>query len=254
MHRTLTFLYGTVAYLAFFATFCYFIGFVGNLTPVGIDSPREAPLVLAALVNLGLVVLFGVQHTIMARPAFKRWVTRYIPPAIERSTFVLAATALLALMMWQWQPMGGIVWQVSDPAARGAIYAVYGFGWALLLFASFVINHFDLFGMRQVWLAFRGRPYTRITFRNPWLYRQVRHPLYLGFFLGLWAAPTMTVTHLALAAGLTAYILVGVRFEERDLAREHPEYESYSRRVPRFFPRLPGRTAGPPLATGTSEA
>ena len=254
MKRTLTFLYGSAAYLAFFGTFVYFIGFVGNLVPVSIDSPREGSLATGLLVNLGLVALFGIQHSIMARPAFKRWITRYISPAIERSTFVLAATLLLALMMWQWQPLGGVVWDVSDPVARGVLYAVYGFGWALLFTASFVINHFDLFGLQQTWLAFRGKPYTRIRFKNPWLYRQVRHPLYLGLVLGLWATPTMTLTHLALAAGLSGYILIGVRFEERDLTAEHPEYATYRTRVPQFVPRPFGRKPAPTYATRGSEA
>jgi protein-S-isoprenylcysteine O-methyltransferase Ste14 len=224
MKRVAALLYGTLAYFAFFGTLVYFIGFVGNLTPVGIDSPREGPLANALLINLGLVALFGIQHSIMARKRFKAWITQYISPAIERSTFVLVATGLLALMIWQWQPIGGAIWDVEAPAARAALYALYGIGWTLLLAGSFVINHFDLFGLRQVWLEFRGKPYTPIRFRNPWLYRQVRHPLYLGFILGLWAAPTMTVTHLVLAAGLTAYILVGIRFEEQDLVAAHPEY------------------------------
>ena len=254
MKRTLTFLYGLVAYVAFFGTFVYFMGFVGNLTPVGIDAPREAPLASAILINLGLVAVFGIQHSIMARAAFKRWITKFISPAVERSTFVLTATALLAFLMWQWQPVGGVLWNVENPVARGTLYAVYGFGWVLLLTASFVINHFDLFGLRQVWLAFRGKPYTRIQFRNPWLYRQVRHPLYLGFFLGFWAAPTMTVTHFALAVGLSAYILIGVRFEERDLMTEHPEYRAYRARVPAFVPRLVGRPATTALTPDGAEA
>lgn len=240
MKRVLILLYGVVSYFAFFGTFMYFIGFVGNLTPVAIDSPRTGQLGMALLVNLGLVLLFGIQHTIMARKPFKAWITRHIPEAAERPTFVLAATILLALMMWQWQPLGGVVWNVATPAIRTALYAVFGFGWVLLLGASFTINHFDLFGLRQAWFGFTGKQYVPVQFRNPWLYRQVRHPLYLGFFLGLWAAPTMTVTHLVLAAGLSAYILFGVRLEERDLVAEHPEYRSYRERVPMFVPGLGG--------------
>jgi protein-S-isoprenylcysteine O-methyltransferase Ste14 len=253
MKRTLTFLYGSTVYLACVGTLTYFMGFVGNLTPVGIDSPPRGPLATALLVNAGLVMLFAVQHTIMARQRFKRWITRFVSPSIERSTFVLAATALLALMMWQWRPVGGVVWSVDNPLARGALYALYGFGWVLLLTASFLINHFDLFGLRQVWLAFRGKPYTKVQFKNPWLYRQVRHPLYLGFFLGLWAAPTMTVTHLALAVGLSAHILIGVRFEERDLVTDHPEYATYRKRVPMFVPRF-GRPASAPALTADRSA
>jgi protein-S-isoprenylcysteine O-methyltransferase Ste14 len=236
MKRVLTLLYGTVVYLAFFGTLVYFIAFVGNLTPVGLDSPREGPLGTALLINLGLVAAFGIQHTIMARKRFKAWITQFISPAIERSTFVLAATGLLALMVWQWRPLGGVIWDVEGTGARAVLYAVYGLGWVLLLVSSFVINHFDLFGLRQVWTEFRGRQYTPIRFRNPWLYRQVRHPLNLGFILGLWSAPTMTVTHMVLAAGLTLYILIGITFEERDLIAEHPEYASYRQRVPVLIP------------------
>ena len=240
MKRALILLYGTVAYLAFFGTFVYFIGFVGNLTPVAIDSPRSGPLGSALVVNLVLVALFALQHTVMARKPFKQWISRHIPAATERSTFVLAATSLLALMMWKWQPMGGEVWTVQTPAIRAVLYVTYALGWTLMLASSFSINHFDLFGLRQAWLGFRGKPYAPIQFRNPWLYRQVRHPLYLGCFLGLWATPTMTITHLVLAAGLSAYILFGVRLEERDLIAEHPEYETYRQRVPMFIPGLKG--------------
>jgi protein-S-isoprenylcysteine O-methyltransferase Ste14 len=259
MKKGLILLYGVVAYLAFFATFMYFIGFVGNLTPIAIDSPRQGTLGMALLVNLALVTLFGVQHSVMARKPFKRWLTRFVPEAVERSTFVLASTALLALLLLQWQPLGGVIWDIKTPAMRVALYIIYALGWVLLLTSSFVINHFDLFGLRQAWLGFRGRPYTPIQFRSPWLYRQVRHPLYLGFFLGLWAAPTMTVTHLALAAGLSAYILIGAKLEERDLAAEHPEYQVYRGRVPMFVPRVrgvwsatPSRETGPRSLPRTS--
>ncbi len=252
MKRALILMYGTVAYFAFFGSFVYFIGFVGNLTPVAIDSPRAGPLGAGVLVNLLLVGLFGVQHTIMARKPFKRWITRYIPEATERPTFVLAASVLLALMMWQWQPLGGVVWTVEMPAIRALLYGIYGLGWVLVFASSFSINHFDLFGLRQAWLGFRGKPYTPIQFRDPWLYQQVRHPLYLGLLLGLWATPMMTVTHLVLAAGLSAYIRFGVRLEERDLIADHPEYDSYRQRVPMFIPGLPG--AAPADAEALSDA
>ncbi len=236
MKRAAILLYGTVAYLAFFGTFLYFIGFVGGFTPVALDSPRSGPLGTALLVNVLLVALFGAQHSIMARKPFKWWITRHIPDAAERSTFVFASSLILAAMIQNWQPVGGVVWSVETPLIRILLYIIFGFGWTLLLISSFTINHFDLFGLRQSWLAFRGIPYTPIQFRNPWLYRQVRHPLYLGFFLGLWATPHMTVTHLVLAAGLSLYILLGVRFEERDLIAEHPEYATYRERVPMFIP------------------
>lgn len=252
MKRTAIMLYGTVAYLAFFGTFLYFIGFVGGFTPVAIDSPRSAPLAVALLANLLLVVLFGAQHTVMARKPFKRWISRHIPAAAERSTFVLASSVVLAVMVQNWQPVGGTIWSVETPVIRALLYGIFGFGWVLLLASSFTINHFDLFGLRQSWLAFRGVPYTPIRFRNPWLYRQVRHPLYLGFFLGLWATPMMTVTHLVLAAGLSAYILFGVRLEERDLIAEHPEYATYRERVPMFIPGRRGEpVTGPRALTRT---
>ncbi len=243
MKRLLILLYGCIAYFAFFGAFVYFIGFVGNLTPVAIDSPRQGPLGAALLVNLALVALFGIQHSIMARKAFKQRITRIIPAAAERSTFVLASTLLLALMMWQWQPLGGTIWSVETPALRAALYLVFALGWVLLFASSFIINHFDLFGLRQSWLGFRGTPYSPITFRDPWLYRQVRHPLYLGFLLGLWSTPSMTATHLVLAVALSAYIMIGARLEERDLIEEHPEYAHYRTRVPMFVPGLkPGAT------------
>jgi len=254
MKRLLILLYGLVSYLGFFGTFMYFIGFVGNLTPIAIDSPRQGGLGAALLANLGLVALFATQHTIMARKPFKRWLLQYIPAAAERSTFVLASTTLLALIMWQWQPLGGGVWQAEAPALKALLYGIFGLGWVLLFAASFSINHFDLFGLRQAWLGFRGRAYAPVPFRNPWLYRQVRHPLYLGFFLGLWATPVMTVSHLVLAAGLSAHILFGVRLEERDLIADHPEYAGYRRRVPRFFPGLKPSTSGDERLPGGAEA
>jgi protein-S-isoprenylcysteine O-methyltransferase Ste14 len=236
--RLLIFAYGTVAYLLFFGTFLYLIGFVGNLTPKAVDSPAEGSALLALAVNLGLVALFGLQHSIMARPAFKRRWTRIIPPAMERSTFVLATVIALGLLMWLWRPLGGIVWQVDAPAPRAVLYGVFAFGWGLALVATCLINHFDLFGLRQVWLALREKPYTPVRFARPWAYRQVRHPLYLGFLVAFWCTPTMTVTHLVLAAALTAYIAVAIRFEERDLIALHPEYAVYRGQVPMLLPRV----------------
>lgn len=236
--RLLTFTYGTLAYLLFFGTFLYLIGFVGNLTPKAVDSPASGSALLALAVNIGLVMLFGLQHSIMARPQFKRRWTRIIPREIERSTFVLATVLALGLLMWQWRPLGGVIWQVEDTALKAVLYGVFAFGWGLVLVATFLINHFDLFGLRQVWLALRGTPYTPVRFAKPWLYRQVRHPLYLGFLLAFWATPTMTVTHLVLAGALTAYILMAIRLEERDLSAAHPEYAVYRTRVPMLIPRL----------------
>jgi protein-S-isoprenylcysteine O-methyltransferase Ste14 len=236
--RLLIFTYGTVAYLLFFGTFLYLIGFVGNLAPKAVDSPASGSPLVALVVNLGLVMLFGLQHSIMARPAFKRRWTQIVPREMERSTFVLATVLALGLLMWQWRPLGGVIWQVDDAGMRAVLYGAFAFGWGLALLATVLINHFDLFGLRQSWFALRGKPYTPVRFAKPWLYRQVRHPLYLGFLIAFWCTPVMTVTHLVLAGALTAYILFAIRLEERDLSAAHPEYAAYRKQVPMLIPGL----------------
>ena len=230
-------LYGVVSYAVFFGVFLYAIGFIGNLwVPKSMDSPREVAFATALLINLGLLGLFAVQHSVMARPAFKRWWTSIIPGAAERSTYVLfSSLALVALFFW-WQPMGGVVWDIKSAAGINTMYLLYAAGWLLLLYVTFLIDHFDLFGLRQVWLHLRGKPYTPVPFRTPWLYRQMRHPLYVGWLMIFWATPTMTVTHLLFALMTTPYILVAIRLEERDLIAEHPEYAEYRRRVPMLLP------------------
>jgi protein-S-isoprenylcysteine O-methyltransferase Ste14 len=242
MKKWMIFLYGGLSYGIFLLCFLYTIGFVGNLwVPKSIDSLPTAPLGQALIVNLALLGVFAVQHSLMARPFFKRWLTRYIPASAERSTYVLASSLALVLLMWGWQPMGGYVWDVSSTAAAPVIYAVFAAGWLLVLLSTALINHFDLFGLRQVWLQLRGRPYTALQFGTPWLYRYVRHPLYLGFFLTFWATPTMSVAHLVFALMCSAYILVGTRLEERDLRKAHPEYDRYASEVPRYLPVPRGR-------------
>jgi protein-S-isoprenylcysteine O-methyltransferase Ste14 len=237
MKRLPLFLYGLVCYAVFFAVFLYAIGFIGNFwVPKSMDSPRDVPMATALLVNLGLLGLFAVQHSVMARPAFKRWWTRLVPEAAERSTYVLFSSLALIALFWFWQPMGGLIWQLESPAAVNTMYVVYAAGWLLLLYSTFLINHFDLFGLRQVWLHLRGKPYTQLAFRTPWLYRQVRHPLYVGWLMIFWATPTMTVAHLLFAVMTTAYILVAIRLEERDLIAAHPEYADYRQRVPMIVP------------------
>jgi protein-S-isoprenylcysteine O-methyltransferase Ste14 len=236
--RLLFFVYGAVCYALFLATFLYAIGFVGGIAvPKALDGSPVGPFWPSLGVDLLLLGVFAVQHSVMARPAFKRRWTRLVPWTIERSTYVLFASAALALLMWQWRPLGGEVWAVELPAARAALWALFALGWAMVLHATFLINHFDLFGLRQVWLSLAGRPYTRLGFGTPGPYRLVRHPLYLGFLLAFWATPRMTVTHLVFAVATTGYILVAIQLEERDLVREHGEaYAAYRRSVPMLLP------------------
>jgi methanethiol S-methyltransferase len=232
----------------FLATFLYVIGFVGNLwVPKSIDSAPMVPLGQALAIDLVLLGIFAVQHSLMARPFFKRWMTRVIPVAAERSTYVLASSLALILLVLGWQPIGGVVWDLSSTAMAPLIHAVFGLGWMLVLLSTLLIDHFDLFGLRQVWLQLRGRPYAPPQFHKPWLYRFIRHPLYLGFFLAIWATPTMTIAHLVFAVMCSAYILVGTRLEERDLRKVHPEYDRYAREVPRYLPSLRRRGNGPEL-------
>jgi protein-S-isoprenylcysteine O-methyltransferase Ste14 len=185
-----------------------------------------------------LLTLFAVQHSVMARPWFKRQLTRIVPAAAERSTFVLASSVALIVLFWQWQPLGGVVWNASSPAARMLLQAGFAAGWLLVLISTFAISHFDLFGLRQSWRGFRGQPQTPLPFATPLLYRIVRHPLYVGWFLAFWCAATMTVTHLMFALVTTAYILVAIQFEERDLIDVHPEYRGYRERVPMLVPAI----------------
>ncbi|HTS24667.1 MAG TPA: isoprenylcysteine carboxylmethyltransferase family protein [Bryobacteraceae bacterium] len=240
MNRKIIFLYGTLSYVACLATFLYLAGFIGNFAvPKSMDSPADGPWQTALLTDLGLVSLFALQHSIMARPAFKRLLTRVIPPAAERSTYVMASNLALILLFWKWKPLGGTVWNVQNSMGASALYAGYAFGWALLLFATIVINHFDLFGLRQIWLNLQGRPQSPLRFKTPWLYRMVRHPLYIGWITIFWSTPVMTVTHLFFAVTTTLYIFVAIQLEERDLMAKHPEYIEYRRQVPMIVPALP---------------
>jgi len=239
MKRTLILAYGTISYVIFFASFVYAIGFVGDLwVPKTIDGTPQVPLLTALLINTGLLGLFAVQHSVMARPAFKRVLTRFIPAEAERSTYVLASSLALIALFWYWQPMGGVVWQVSDPLGRALLYGGFAFGWGLVLVTTFLINHFDLFGLRQVWLQFKNRACEPLGFVTPGPYRIVRHPLYVGWLFAFWSTPGMTVTHLVFAVATTAYILIAIRLEERDLARALPQYDAYRARVPMLVPRL----------------
>lgn len=251
MKRISIFIYGVLSYGLFFITFLYAIGFVGNLlVPRSIDSAATQPLGTALFIDLALLMLFAVQHSGMARPAFKRWLTRFIPASAERSTYVLLSTLCLALLMVFWAPLGGVVWQATSRWAEVSLVSLYLASWGLLLYATFLINHFDLFGLRQVWFALRDKEIPALTFVTPALYRIVRHPIYVGWLGIVWFTPTMTLTHLVFAIGATAYILVGIQLEERDLEREHPEYSQYKRKVPGLIPSLSRRLS----ATGDTQS
>jgi methanethiol S-methyltransferase len=236
--RICIFLYGLASYAVFFATFLYAVGFVGNFAvPRTLDSAPEQGFGMSLLVDLGLLGLFAIQHSVMARPAFKRWFTRVVPESAERSTYVLASSLALIALFACWQPLGGEVWTVTDAVARGALWGPFVFGWLLVLVSTFLINHFDLFGLRQVWLQLLGKPYTHLPFGTPVFYRYVRHPLYLGWFFAFWATPTMTMSHLVFALMTTAYILVAIQLEERDLAVHFGDrYREYKERVPMLVP------------------
>ena len=239
MPAFLMFLYGVGSYAIFLATFLYLIAFVGNLpVPKTIDSGAPAGLIEAVVVNLMLLGVFAVQHSVMARPAFKRWWTRFVPEPIERSSYVLAASAALVLIVWQWRPIAEpLVWNVEDRVASMAIQLIFFLGWAVLLISSFLINHFELFGLSQVYYRLVGRTPKAQEFRTPFLYRHVRHPLYLGFILGSWATPKMSLGHLLFAVGMTGYILIGIYFEERDLVSQFGErYLRYRERVGMLLP------------------
>ena len=233
----IAFVYGVVAYITFFGTFLYAAGFVGNLVvPKSLDGAPVGPLGMSLLIDLGLLGLFAVQHSVMARPAFKRMWTRIVPEPVERSTYVLASSLALILLFWLWRPLGGVVWDVQNSVGRTLLHGGFVFGWLLVLVTTFLINHFDLFGLRQVWFHLRGQSYRPLAFGTPGPYRLVRHPLYVGWFFAFWSTPTMTVTHLVFAVMTTAYILIAIRFEERDLVAAHPEYASYRARVPMLIP------------------
>lgn len=236
--RVLALLYGGLNYLVFFGVFLYLVGFVTDIgVPRSVDRALHAPVGQAVLIDLGLLLLFAVQHSVMARPAFKRWWTRFVPAPIERSTYVLVSNATFVLMFWQWRSIDITIWQLDSAPARTAVYAAGGLGWLIALASTFMIDHFELFGIRQVLHNLLSKPHVQKGFRVVLLYRLVRHPLMLGFLIAFWAAPTMTAGHLLFAAANTVYIMIAVRLEERDLVRElGDQYRGYQGRVPMLLP------------------
>jgi len=254
MKRFAAFTYGVICYAVFLGTFLYAIPFLGNFgTERSMDAPATGSVALAVLINLGLLVVFALQHSVMARPGFKRVWTRIVPKPVERSTYVLFSSLALILMFWLWRPIGGLIWEVHNPTGQAVIYGLYAFGWGLLLLATFLIDHFDLFGLRQVTLYLRGREHENPKFNTPWLYRFVRHPIYVAWLVIFWATPVMTIAHLIFAVVTTAYILVAIQLEERDLVSVHgADYEHYREEVPALVPFSKRRPNVRPASAGTA--
>jgi protein-S-isoprenylcysteine O-methyltransferase Ste14 len=245
MSRIGIFAYGILSYLVFLAVFLYGIGFIGGfVTPTSLDGVPTSSLGHALTIDLSLLAAFALQHSGMARPAFKRWWKRFVPEAAERSTYVLLSSLALVALYIFWQPIGGVVWSAPSGLARNIVIGLYLFGWLLLLYTTFLIDHFDLFGLKQVWRRLSNKTYRDPVFRTPSLYKVVRHPLYIGWLMIFWAAPVMTAAHLLFALATTAYILIAIRFEERDLVSAFGNtYVDYRARTPMLIPRLWSRSA-----------
>ena len=240
MGKLLALIFGVVSYAIFFGSFLYWIGFVSNMiVPKGIDSGVETATATALIINLALLALFGVQHTVMARPGFKEGWTRVVPKSIERSTYVLLSSAILILLYWQWRPMTGVIWEVEAAWAQSLLWAVLFGGILIVLLSTFIIDHFDLFGLRQVWLNLREKAYSHPGFKVTFFYKFVRHPLYVGWIMSMWGTPRMTVGHLLFAAGLTTYIFIAIYYEEKDLVKFlGDDYIQYKEKVPMIIPTI----------------
>ena len=247
LQRLLVLAYGVFAFAAFVATFAYAIGFIGNIVvPRSIDAAPRSGFTFALATNLGLLALFVLQHSVMARTGFKRWQARWLPPVTERSTYTLFSSLALIVLFVFWQPMGGVVWQLQSPFAGAALQALFATGWLLVLLTLYLLGPLEMFGLRQCWDHFRGRAPAPARFVVHWPYRLVRHPWYLGWLLAFWATPTMTAAHLVFALTTGAYVVIAIQFEERDLAAADPAYSAYRRRVPALLPRLLRRRAARP--------
>lgn len=243
MKTFLNWSYGLGAYLAGFVILLYFVGFsVGVLTPVNVDSAGTVSPGWGWLVDLTLIAFFGLQHSVMARPGFKAWMTRHVPAHLERSTYLVATSLVLGVLIAFWQPLPGHLWKIEDGWLAGTLTGIALGGWGLVLLTTFLINHADLFGLRQIYLHAKGAPYTPVEFKAPWLYRWVRHPMQLGVLIGLWSTGSMTVSHLLLAGGMTVYVLIGLVYEERDLVRQFgARYRAYQRSTAKLIPFSRGK-------------
>ena len=256
MRRIIGFVYGVTCYAIFFVTFLYLIAFLANfMVPKGIDDGIPTATGAAALINLGLIALFGIQHSVMARPAFKKRLAAFLPESVERSTFVLAASLVLIVLYWQWRPLPQVVWSIESPVGQMVLWGLLLAGFGIVLLSTFIIDHFELFGLRQVWLGLLNKTYRHPAFRVTYFYKFVRHPLYFGMLLGIWCTPQMTVGHLLFALGMSVYILIGIHYEERDLETFLGEdYRRYKERVPMLIPNVvkPHETIkGRPQETGS---
>lgn len=242
MGRVISFLYGIIGHVGFLLVFMYLIGFLANFAvPKSVDSGQTGPFGQALLINVLLLALFGVQHSVMARQGFKQWWTKIVPQHIERSTYVVISDLLVILLIWQWRPMTDVVWNVEHPTGILVLWTLFGLGWAIIVLASFMINHFDLLGTRQVYLHLQGKEYTILPFKITGFYKYIRHPLMLGWITAFWSTPNMTVGHLVFAIGTTVYILIAIQIEEKDLVKFHGEsYKKYQREVGMILPLKKG--------------